>query len=135
MELQIGAALPTLTRTIAQENINLYAHAARDFNPIHINPEFAQTTPMGGTIAHGMLVLAYISQMLTEAFGNDWLTAGRVDIRFREAARPDDTITVTGTIKKIQSEASETIATCGVQCANQHGSVVISGDAIVRVKK
>ena len=89
-ELQIGLSLPELQKQITQEDINLYATASRDFNPIHIDAEFARKTPAGGTIAHGMLILAYVSQMMTDSFGISWLTGGRFNIRFK--ARPGPVI-------------------------------------------
>ena len=53
--------LPAIERVITQTQIDRYATASGDFNPIHIDAAFAATTPMGGTIAHGMLVLALIA--------------------------------------------------------------------------
>ena len=88
MEIFEGAGLPCIERLVVQENINKYAKAARDFNPIHINEDFAKKTPAGGTIAHGMLALAYVSQMMTNAFGIDWVIGGKLDIRFKTPARP-----------------------------------------------
>ena len=69
-DLNIGANLPELKRRVTQEHINLYASASGDFNPIHIDPEFAKKTSLGGTVAHGMLVMAYLSEFMTESFGH-----------------------------------------------------------------
>ena len=68
-EFTEGSPLPKIIKNIVQENINLYAKASGDYNPIHIDADYARQTPLGGTVAHGMLILAYISQMLTNAFG------------------------------------------------------------------
>jgi 3-hydroxybutyryl-CoA dehydratase len=133
-ELQIGSSLPELCKHITQEDINLYAKASGDFNPIHIDEEFARKTPAGGTIAHGMLILAFASQVMTLAFGKSWLTGGRFNVRFKTPARPGDTIAVQAKIKDIQSSIGQTIVRCDVQCSNQKGETVISGEAIVRVK-
>ena len=89
-ELTEGSVLPGITRVVKQENINLYARASRDFNPIHIDEDFARKTPLGGTVAHGMLILAYVSQMMTAAFGQKWLNGGKLNVRFRAPARPGD---------------------------------------------
>ncbi len=89
-QLQIGQNLPEMKKHIVQEEINLYAKASRDFNPIHIDEEFARKTPLGGTIAHGMLILAYVSQMMTNSFGKEWLTGGRLNVRFKAPARPGE---------------------------------------------
>ncbi len=133
-ELNKGMSLPPLKKVITQENINLYAEASKDFNPIHIDPEFARKTPFGGTIAHGMLILSYVSQMMTEAFGRCWLSGGTLDIRFKAPARPGDTITVSGTINDIEKSERQTLINCEVACINQNGERVILGETKVRVE-
>lgn len=132
--LREGIELPGLQREIKQAKINLYAEASRDFNPIHIDEAFARKTPLGGTIAHGMLILAYISQMMTAAFGKNWLTGGRLNVRFKAPARPGDVITVSGRITRVEPDEGYTLCRCEVLCENQDGETVISGDAKVTVK-
>jgi len=132
-ELQIGLALPEIQKHVTQEDVNLYAKASRDFNPIHIDEEFARKTPAGGTIAHGMLILAYVSQMMTGAFGKSWLNGGRFNVRFKAPARPGDLISVRGKIEKIQKDNEQTAVHCAVICSNQKGETVITGEAIVRI--
>jgi 3-hydroxybutyryl-CoA dehydratase len=117
-----------LTRRLSQAQINAYAEASGDFNPIHIDETFAKTTPLGGTIAHGMLVLALLSEMMTASFGRAWLESGRLDVRFRAPARPGDTITARATSSKPDGDATR----YQVECINQSGEVVISGTATVR---
>ena len=68
--MEAGDALPSLKRPITQELINKYAEASGDFNPIHVDHEFAASSQFGRTIAHGMLVTASISEMMTLAFGS-----------------------------------------------------------------
>jgi 3-hydroxybutyryl-CoA dehydratase len=118
-----------LTKMLTQEQISAYAQASGDFNPIHIDPEFAARTPMGGTIAHGMLVLAFISEMMTAAFGRSWLETGKLDVRFRGPARPGDTITARTSSGKDEGG----VLRYQVECVNQAGEQVISGTAQVRV--
>ena len=94
--LKVDDNLIEKTRKVIQENINAYAEASRDFNPIHIDPAFAAGTAAGGTIAHGMLILAYCSQMMTENFGKYWVESGKFNIRFKMPARPDDMLKIRG---------------------------------------
>src|SRR3972149_5769856 len=68
--------IPSMVRLVSQEVIDRYAAASGDYNPIHVDPEYARGTPFGGTIAHGMLVLAYISEAMTAAFGRRWWGGG-----------------------------------------------------------
>jgi len=127
--------LPEIKKDITQENINLYAEASGDFNPIHVNEDFARQTPLGGTIAHGMLILAYVSQMMTAAFGQSWLVGGKLDVRFRAPARTGDTIMVSGRIGKIEKKETQTLINCDVLCQNQNDEPVITGEASLGVKR
>ena len=132
--LREGMKLPELKKSVTQQNINLYAQASRDFNPIHIDENFARNTPLGGTIAHGMLILAYVSELMTAAFGQSWLASGKLNVRFRGPARPGDTIAVGGKIRRIQRTEGENLVTCDVLCQNQKGEPVITGETSVRVR-
>ena len=121
-----GDTIPQAIRYISQENINLYAEASGDFNPIHVDEAFAAKTPLGGTVAHGMLILAYVTQMITASFGPSWLSSGRLVVRFRVPARPGDTITIEGKIKSIESREDIPYASCNIACHNQKGEAVIT---------
>jgi len=134
-ELSEGMNLPESKKNITQANINLYAEASQDFNPIHIDEDFAKKTPLGGTIAHGMLILAYVSQMMSAAFGRSWLAGGKLNVRFKTPARPGDTIVVSGTISRIEKGEGQTLIHCDVLCRNQNGETVITGGTSVRVEE
>ncbi len=133
-DLREGADLPGIIKEIKQERVNRYAEASGDFNPIHLDEEFARNTPAGGRIAHGMLILAYVSEMMTAAFDRNWLTGGRLNVRFKIAARPGDTITVSGKVVKLERNGGNTLVYCDILCANQNGETIITGDATVTVK-
>ena len=120
--------VPPVTRTLKQEMLNAYADASGDYNPIHIDEAFARTTPMGGTIAHGMLVLSFISEMMTAAFRTAWLSTGTLDVRFRAPARPGDTVTARASQQPSREESRLRYA---VECVSQTGEVLISGTAEV----
>ena len=126
-----GEELPTIERHITQQRIERYARAAGDFNPIHLDQEFAATTQFGGTIAHGMMVIAFVSEMLTRAYGDDWPATGKLKLRLRAPSRPGDTLTAHGTVKTVAQESGQNVIRCGVGVKNQNGDVVISGDASV----
>lgn len=122
-------AVAPVSKALTQAMIDAYAEASGDHNPIHIDPVFAQSTPMGGTIAHGMLVLASIAELMTAAFGRAWVERGRLEVRFRAPARPGDTLTARAT------PAAESGASLryNVECLNQNDEVLISGVAEVTV--
>ena len=133
-ELQEGMSLPELKKHITQENINSYAEVSRDFNPIHVDPEFAKKTPLGGTIAHGMLLLSYVSQMMTDVFGYHWISGGTLEVRFKTPARPGDTMTITGEVTGIENDDVHAIISCEVLVSNQNEETVLSGEIKVRYK-
>lgn len=125
--LAVGSELPPVVKEITQKTIARYADASGDHNPLHVDPDFAATTQFEGPIAHGMLVLAYLSGMLTGAFGDRWLESGHLKIRFRAPARPGDTITATGTVTAVDGG----FVSCDIECKNQTGETLISGQAQV----
>jgi 3-hydroxybutyryl-CoA dehydratase len=132
-EIEEGKALVPVVMHMTQEKINLYAEASGDFNPIHVDEFFAAKTPLGGTIAHGMLSLAYVSEMMTSAFGRSWLSGGKLRAKFKESARPGDTLTISGRIDCIDRKDDVSYANCDFECRNQKGEVIVAGEAIIRL--
>jgi 3-hydroxybutyryl-CoA dehydratase len=127
--LDVGSELPVVEKTITQEAINRYAAVSGDGNPLHTDPEYAAGTRFGGPIAHGMLVLAYVSECLTAAFGQRWLSTGRLKARFRGPARPGDTVTVSGRVARRDG----TRVACQLEARSQAGEPLITADAEVEV--
>ena len=127
MGVGVGAQLPSIVKAITQEKINAYAIASEDGNPLHTDPVFAAGTQFGGTIAHGMLTMAYVSEMLTTAFGQRWLEVGRLKVRFRAPARPGDTVTVSGRVRQVKDGR----ATCQIEAHSQAQEVLLTGEAEV----
>ena len=136
--MQEGDALPTIEKTITQQQIERYADAAGDHNPIHLDADFATGvefggTKLGGTIAHGMMVLASISEMLTVAFGEHWLKSGNLKVRFRGPVYPGDTVAAFGSVKRVSTVDGVNQLTCAVGVRKANGDISISGDAVVRI--
>jgi acyl dehydratase len=76
--------------------IRRYAEITQDFNPIHLDPEFAAKTPMGGIIAHGMLSLSLLWQSLQATFGLERMAGAAMDIRFVKPVRENDIVVAGG---------------------------------------
>jgi len=132
-EIRQGVNLPPVIKHITQKDINLYAEASGDFNPIHIDEAFAAQTPLGGTIAHGMLILAYVSEMMTKTFGKRWLSSGKLSVRFKAPARPKDTLTISGIINSIEHKEATSYAACSVEARNQKGEILVTGETVVKL--
>ncbi|HBA34615.1 MAG TPA: acyl dehydratase [Gammaproteobacteria bacterium] len=108
------------------ESILNYADVTQDYNPIHVDKEFAAKSPMGGIIAHGTMSLALIWQSLKKTLGADVVNRVRLDIRFVSPVRIDDTVTGGG---KLQ-EGSDQVYDVWVK--NQGGQIVIKGTAEIK---
>lgn len=136
--MQQGDSLPVIEKKITQPQIERYADAAGDHNPIHLDAEFATGAEFGGskldgTIAHGMMILASVSEMLTTAFGEDWLKSGRLKVRFRAPVYPGETVSAFGKVKRVRQIEDFREISCSVGVRKDSGETAISGDATVRI--
>ncbi len=133
--MEVGAELRSITRTVEQADITAYAEASGDFNPIHIDEEFARTTRFGGTIAHGMMIAAMLSELMAAEFAADWTNAGQLKIRFRSPVRPGDSVTAHGEVSRVREVAEGTRVTCSIGIRTDKGDSAITGNATVVVSK
>ncbi len=124
-----GDLLPAVVRHVRQERVDAYAKAARDFNPIHLDEKFAAGTQFGRRIAHGMLTLAFIAEMLAMAFPDTWHRGGRLKVRFKAPVFPGDTVTAFGEVITVTETASGPIAECKVGLRRPDGEEAIVGQA------
>ena len=76
--------------------IRAYAELTNDFNPIHLDPVFAASTPMGGVIAHGTMSICLLWQALFRTFGASAFEALELDIRFVKPVREGETLVAGG---------------------------------------
>ncbi len=82
-----------------------------------------------------MLILAYMSEMMTEAFDKNWLEGGKLSVRFKAPTRPQDTITTSGKIDSIEYKEGVPYVNCLLESCNQKGETVISGGAVVKLSQ
>ena len=129
--MNVGDRLPVVEKGVTQEHVERYARASGDFNPIHMDPDFAASSQFGTRIAHGMMVAAAISEMMTSAFGDAWLNTGRMKIRFRAPVYPGDRITALGRVKSVRETECGSEIECAVEITRDSGEVAITGDASV----
>ncbi len=134
-DVREGDALPAVEREIDQRRIELYAEASGDFNPIHIDREYAAGAQFGSTIAHGMMVAALISEAMTLAFGRLWAEGGRLRLRFKAPVYPGDTVTTFGEVKRVGDDGGVSEIVCSVGVRRQTGEVAITGEATVKPAK
>jgi acyl dehydratase len=129
--MTVDSALPTLDKHITQEGIRRYAEASLDFNPLHLDQAFAEKSQFGGVVAHGMLLLGFLSELMTRAYGGAWAANGRLKVQFRSPARPGDRVTVTGRVTGAADTPEGRRFTCALEGRNQRGEVLLTGEAQV----
>lgn len=122
---------PALTKSpVTRVQLTQYAGASGDFNPIHIDEEFAKKSPLGGVIAHGMLSMGFLGQYV-EQLAEDGEEVHTFKVQFRGIVRPGDTITCEAELKEVADER----AVFSVQAKNQHGDGVVIGEATLLKRK
>ncbi len=131
-ELSIGEELTPLIKKMTQEKINKYVSTAEDYNPIHVDIEFAKKTPFKGTIAPGYQYMAYISELMARDFGRGWYLGGKLELRLVKIVRPGDLLTTRAKVVDKKEEEGEKIVVCEVRVANQDNEDVIVGTAEAR---
>jgi acyl dehydratase len=119
--LAAGSELPALTVTPDRYATVRYAGASGDFNPIHIDEEFAQSAGLPGRILHGLYTMALVARAQTEAAGDPGKLK-RLAVQFRGPAVPEAEITITSTVKERRDDRTIVAVT-----ATQDGKAVIRG--------
>jgi acyl dehydratase len=102
-ELSAGASIPPLEVTPDKYLTVRYAGASGDFNPIHIDDEFARSVGLPGRILHGLYTMAQVARAHTEAAGGPERLA-RLRVEFRRPGVPEQPLTVSGTVREADAE-------------------------------
>lgn len=130
-DYQPGDALPPLTKPpVTKTQLVMYSGAAGDFNPIHTVEEFAQKVGLGGVIAHGMLTMAFVGQMLSDFVGVSG-TLQQFNVRFTGMVRPGDVVTCSGEVTERSVENEQIVLTCTVRAVTDKGVEAMVGTAKV----
>ena len=130
MDLKIGDSFST-SRLVTDEIIRKFADVSGDYNPIHLDEEFAAKTRFGKRIAHGMLSGAFISAVLGNEFRERKIIYLSQTMKFVAPVFIDDTVIATGTITNIREDKG--IVTLETTCTNQNGETLVKGEAAVMV--
>ncbi|CAN5628730.1 MaoC family dehydratase [soil metagenome] len=130
MDVNIGDTFST-SREVTDELIRKFAEVSGDYNPIHLDEEFAKTTRFGRRIAHGMLSGAFISAVLGNEFKERKIVYLSQTMKFTAPVYLGDTVTATGTITNIREDKG--IVTLETVCTNQNGEMLVKGEAAVMI--
>ena len=130
MDLQIGDKFST-ARLVTDELVRKFAEVSGDYNPIHLDEEFAKTTRFGKRIAHGMLSGAFISAVLGNEFNNRKIIYLSQTMKFIAPVYIDDTVTTASTVTNIREDKG--IVRLETICTNQNGDTLVTGEAVVMI--
>ncbi|MBW2285829.1 MAG: MaoC family dehydratase [Deltaproteobacteria bacterium] len=122
-----------ISKTIAESDIYLYAGITGDFNPAHINEEYAKGTFFKTRIAHGMLVSGLISAVLANQLPGPGTIYIRQELDFKAPVHMGDTITAS--VEVIEKDVEKNRILMRTVCTNQNGETVIAGQALLSPPK
>ena len=100
-EVSQGDAIPELKVTPDKYLPHRYAGASGDFNPIHIDPEYAKQVGLPGNILHGLWMMAQVARANAAMAGGDPRALKRLSVQFRGMGIPEQEIVVSGTVKEV----------------------------------
>ncbi|MEW6529914.1 MAG: MaoC/PaaZ C-terminal domain-containing protein [Thermodesulfobacteriota bacterium] len=121
-DVHVGDAMPVLVKApIDKVQLVRYAGASGDFNPLHFDPEHAKAVGLEGTIAHGMLIMGFVGQAMTNWIPKKYIR--KFGVRFADMTKPGDVVTVTGSVKE---KIGKRIV-CDLAAKNQDGKLLIVG--------
>ncbi|MEJ2134808.1 MAG: MaoC family dehydratase [Desulfofustis sp.] len=127
-ELKVGEQA-SFSKTISESDVYLYAGITGDFNPAHVNEDYAQTTAFKTRIAHGMLTAGLISNLLGTRLPGPGSIYMSQSLKFLAPVTIGDTITATVEVIEILTEKKR--VRLKTTCANQEGSIVLDGEALI----
>jgi acyl dehydratase len=128
MKLTVGDTA-SRSKVILEADIRRFAEVSGDFNPIHLDEEFASQTRFGQRIAHGMLSASLISAVLANDLpGQGSIYLGQT-LQFVAPVFIGDEVTARVTVIAVRE--TKPIATLETVCVNQRNEVVIKGEATV----
>lgn len=130
MQVKVGDKFST-ERLVTDELVRKFADVSGDYNPIHLDDEFAKETRFGQRIAHGMLSGAFISSVLGYKLTDRRIVYLSQTLRFTSPVFIGDTVTTTATVKSIRED--KPIVTLETVCTNQRGDTLVTGEAAVMV--
>lgn len=127
-KIKVGQKI-TVSKTITDKDINAFAEITGDLADIHLNEGVAEATPIGGRIAHGMLIAGIMASALAKLPGIVIQTSQ--SLRFLKPARIGDTVTATiQVMERISANDGYWLMT---ECKNTKGDILVIGEARVKI--
>lgn len=127
-DLEVGMTA-SFAKTITEADIILFAGASGDNNAVHINDEFARSTPFGGRIAHGFLTASVISAAVANRLPGPGAVYVSQAMNFRAPVRPGETVQASVVVREVNRERARVTLETVCRVGN---TVVIDGEAVVK---
>jgi acyl dehydratase len=128
-QLQVGDVVEK-TRVVSAEDVRRFAEITGDFNPVHVDPEFAENSPFGRMIAHGPVALGLAGQIVGTRMPGLGTVAVSATIRHLYPIYVEDRVTTKAEVTAIDPETRN--VTIGLTWKNQEGRLVAEGDTVVK---
>lgn len=132
-ELVVGQQLaPLKKRPVTKVQLAQYAGASGDFNPLHLDDDFAKKIGMDGVIAHGMLVMGFLGEYVMHIAGQQALVTN-FKMRFGKMTIPGDKITCSGVVEHVYEGEGKQFIALNLTASKNDEEVVGSGSAILQL--
>ncbi len=131
-DIKVGDEMPPLVKGPVQKLQHvMYAGASGDFNPLHTDDDFAKAVGMDGVIAHGMLIMGFMGQAITDWLPRKYLK--KFGVRFSGMTRPGNTITITGKVVEKQNSGDEHLVACELVALDENGDIKVTGHVLANL--
>ena len=128
--IAVGDKIPNLLiEPITRLALKLYADASGDFNPIHIDSDYAKKIGMKDVFAHGMLIMAYLGRALTNIIPQSNLK--NLNTKFCSITNIGDVLTCSGSVSNIHNRNSRVMIVFNIMVADETGDIKIIGTATI----
>ena len=128
--ISVGDKIPNLLiEPITMSVLKTYAYASGDFNPIHIDSDYAKKVGMKDVFAHGMLIMAYLGRALTNIIPQSNLK--NLNTKFCSITNIGDVLTCSGSVSNIHNRNSKVMIVFDIMVADETGNIKIIGTATI----
>ena len=129
-DITAGQSLPTLVKHPTKRQLVMWSCATMELYEIHYDKDFAQSKGLPDVVVQGMLLLAFLGQMMTDWLG-EWGTLKKLSASYRSFVLPDQDLTCKGTVTSKYIENGENYVTCEIWVENEAGEKPVVGEAVV----
>ncbi|MHA1274541.1 MAG: MaoC family dehydratase [Promethearchaeota archaeon] len=121
------------SKTITETDVVLFAGISGDFNPLHVNKQYAETTQFGQRVVHGVISVSLISAVLGYKLFGAGILYGSQTVRFKKPVFIGDTLTAVATVKNkyTKKEGKLKFIDVDTKVYNQNGDIVTDGEAVI----